>query len=84
MLGAAQVLRVNEHVRVDVIYGALKVRSRAYIDLFGLTVLFNACDVFVFIFVMAFVCANAALGRRLSERGWADPLASNADVAARL
>lgn len=36
MLGAAQVLRVNEHVRVDVIYGALKVRSRAYIDLFGL------------------------------------------------
>ncbi|PHY05992.1 MAG: sugar transporter [Alcaligenaceae bacterium] len=36
MLGAAQVLRVNEHVRVDVIYGALKARSRAYIDLFGL------------------------------------------------
>lgn len=37
MLGAAQVLRVNEHVRVDVIYGTLKSRSRAYIDLFGLT-----------------------------------------------
>ena len=36
MLGAAQVLRVNEHVRVDVIYGMLKTRSRAYIDLFGL------------------------------------------------
>ncbi len=36
MLGAAQVLRVNEHVRVDVIYGTLKSRSRAYIDLFGL------------------------------------------------
>ena len=36
MLGAAQVLRVNEHVRVDVIYGMLKIRSRAYIDLFGL------------------------------------------------
>lgn len=36
MLGAAQVLRVNEHVRVDVIYGILKPRSRAYIDLFGL------------------------------------------------
>lgn len=36
MLGAAQVLRVNEHVRVDVIYGALKSRSRVYIDLFGL------------------------------------------------
>ena len=36
MLGASTVLRVNEHVRVDVIYGALKARSRAYIDLFGL------------------------------------------------
>jgi len=36
MLGAAQVFRVNEHVRVDVIYGMLKTRSRAYIDLFGL------------------------------------------------
>jgi TRAP-type mannitol/chloroaromatic compound transport system permease small subunit len=37
MLGAAQVLRVNEHVRVDVIYGTLKSRSRVFIDLFGLT-----------------------------------------------
>ena len=36
MLGAAQVLRVNEHVRVDVIYGTLKSRSRVCIDLFGL------------------------------------------------
>jgi TRAP-type mannitol/chloroaromatic compound transport system permease small subunit len=36
MLGAAQVLRVNEHVRVDVIYGTLKSKSRVWIDLFGL------------------------------------------------
>ena len=36
MLGAAQVLRVNEHVRVDVIYGLLPSRGRVYIDLFGL------------------------------------------------
>lgn len=36
MLGAAQVLRVNEHVRVDVIYGNLQSRTRVYIDLFGL------------------------------------------------
>ena len=37
MLGGAQVLRVNEHVRVDVIYGTLSSRTRVYIDLFGLT-----------------------------------------------
>jgi TRAP-type mannitol/chloroaromatic compound transport system permease small subunit len=36
MMGAAQVLRVNEHVRVDVIYGTLQSKARVYIDLFGL------------------------------------------------
>ena len=36
MLGAAQVLRVNEHVRVDVIYGGRSSHTKVYIDLFGL------------------------------------------------
>ncbi|MES2975077.1 MAG: TRAP transporter small permease subunit [Pseudomonadota bacterium] len=36
MLGAAQVLRVNEHVRVDVFYGRLSARKQVWIDLFGL------------------------------------------------
>ena len=36
MLGAAQVLRVNEHVRVDIVYGLFPSRGRVYIDLFGL------------------------------------------------
>lgn len=36
MLGAAQVLRLNEHVRVDLIYGRLKPRARAWLDLLGL------------------------------------------------
>ena len=37
MLGAAQVFRVNEHVRVDVIYGTLSSTKRIWIDIFGLT-----------------------------------------------
>ena len=37
MLGASQVLRVNEHVRVDVIYGLYSGRVQALIDLIGLT-----------------------------------------------
>jgi TRAP-type mannitol/chloroaromatic compound transport system permease small subunit len=37
MLGAAQVLRVNEHVRVDVVYGQLTSRRKVFVDLFGLT-----------------------------------------------
>lgn len=37
MLGAAQVLRINEHVRVDVLYGLYSGRTQALIDLAGLT-----------------------------------------------
>ena len=36
MLGAAQVLRRNEHVRVDVFYGHYPGRMQALVDLFGL------------------------------------------------
>jgi TRAP-type mannitol/chloroaromatic compound transport system permease small subunit len=38
MLGAAHVLRVNEHIRVDVIYGRYSGRTQALIDLVGLVV----------------------------------------------
>ncbi|MBL8325679.1 MAG: TRAP transporter small permease subunit [Rubrivivax sp.] len=36
MLGAAQVLRVNEHVRVDVLYGLYPTRLKVFVDLMGL------------------------------------------------
>ncbi len=36
MCGAAQVLRLNEHVRVDVFYGGWKARRQVLLDLFGL------------------------------------------------
>jgi TRAP-type mannitol/chloroaromatic compound transport system permease small subunit len=36
MLGAAVVLKLNEHVRVDVLYGGRSDRTKAVIDLFGL------------------------------------------------
>ncbi len=36
MLGAPVVLKLNEHVRVDIIYGRLKGRGPVYVDLFGL------------------------------------------------
>lgn len=38
MLGASQVLRLNEHVRVDLLYGRLSGHGKAYVDLFGLIV----------------------------------------------
>ncbi len=36
MMGASQVLRVNEHVRVDVFYGRFSGKRQALIDLFGI------------------------------------------------
>jgi len=36
MLGASQVLRVNEHVRVDLLYGRLSGKGQAILDLAGL------------------------------------------------
>lgn len=36
MLGAPIVLKLNEHVRVDIIYGKLKGYRPVYVDLFGL------------------------------------------------
>ena len=38
MLGASNVLRLNEHVRVDLIYGQVSARRKVQIDLFGLIV----------------------------------------------
>lgn len=38
MVGAPFVLKVNEHVRVDLIYGKLKRNQPVYVDLFGLAV----------------------------------------------
>ena len=36
LLGAAYTLKVNEHVRVDIVYGRLSGRGKVLVDLFGL------------------------------------------------
>ncbi|MFT3938146.1 TRAP transporter small permease subunit [Rhodopseudomonas sp.] len=38
MLGAAQALRLNEHVRVDLLYSAIGERARLWVDVFGFIV----------------------------------------------
>lgn len=40
LLGASYTLQMNEHVRVDVIYGQLSPRGRLLVDIVGLLVLF--------------------------------------------
>jgi TRAP-type mannitol/chloroaromatic compound transport system permease small subunit len=36
LLGASHTLRLNEHVRVDLIYGSISDRARLYVDIIGL------------------------------------------------
>jgi TRAP-type mannitol/chloroaromatic compound transport system permease small subunit len=44
VLGASHTLRMNEHVRVDLIYGAVSDRAKIWIDIVGLVVfLLPAC-----------------------------------------
>ena len=68
MLGASQVLRVNEHIRVDVIYGRYSGRTQALIDLVGLllfmlpsmlVMIYFAWPLFVKMFVSGEVSSNA-------------------------
>lgn len=68
MLGAAQVLRVNEHVRVDVFYGQLSSRKKVWIDLLGLlfflmpamlTMLYFSAPLFWKMFVSGEMSSNA-------------------------
>jgi TRAP-type mannitol/chloroaromatic compound transport system permease small subunit len=35
LLGAAYVLKLNEHVRVDLVYGSLSARGKLWVDVFG-------------------------------------------------
>ncbi|KFI33133.1 sugar transporter [Haematobacter missouriensis] len=38
LMGASYTLKKNEHVRVDLIYGAISERARLWVDLFGIIV----------------------------------------------
>ena len=52
MFGASHVLRVNEHVRVDVLYGQYSTKLKVWIDILGLT--FFLIPVMFFIAYLAF------------------------------
>ncbi len=46
LVGASYTLRMNEHVRVDIIYGAISARTRLWVDIIGITLfLLPACFV---------------------------------------
>jgi TRAP-type mannitol/chloroaromatic compound transport system permease small subunit len=68
MLGASQVLRVNEHIRVDVIYSHYSGRTQALIDLAGLALfmlpsmlvmIYYSLPLFIKMFITGEVSSNA-------------------------
>ena len=68
MFGASLVLKLNEHVRVDLIYGLLKGNGPVYVDLAGLlifllpvtgTLLYYSWPLFVKVYVTGEMSSNA-------------------------
>ncbi|WP_439589421.1 TRAP transporter small permease subunit [Hydrogenophaga sp.] len=68
MFGAAQVLRVNEHVRVDIFYGMYPTRAKVLVDLAGLVlfllpmtlfIAYSSLPVFVRMFVSQEMSSNS-------------------------
>lgn len=49
MLGASHTLRKNEHVRVDLVYGAVSPRTRLWIDVFGIIVFLLPFSIYCFL-----------------------------------
>lgn len=47
MFGSAQVLRVNEHVRVDIFYGMYPTRTKVVVDLLGLCLFLLPMTLFI-------------------------------------
>lgn len=60
LLGAAYVLKVDSHVRVDIIFSRLKPRTKAWIDIIGTS-----------IFLLPFAWMGIFFGRTYVARSWA-------------
>ncbi|UXH80417.1 TRAP transporter small permease subunit [Roseateles amylovorans] len=74
MLGASQVLRLNEHVRVDLLYGRLGGRGKVLVDLFGLIVFLLPVMVVAGVLSWDFFVVKLTSGLRADDRiatlGW--------------
>lgn len=69
MLGAPQVLRLNEHVRVDVVYGSVPSRGKVYIDLAGLCLFLMPMAVLVMVLSWPLVVDQFHSGERSNNAG---------------
>ena len=69
MFGTSKVLRVNEHVRVDVIYGSRQPRTKALIDLIGLTLFLMPMSLLMVYLSWPFVLESYVMSEMSSNAG---------------
>lgn len=69
LLGASHTLRMNEHVRVDVVYGALSERTRLAVDAFGFAFFLLPVTVFLTWLSWPFFWRSFELGEMSTNAG---------------
>lgn len=69
MFGTSQVLRLNEHVRVDVVYALYPTRSKVIIDLLGFCLFLLPVTLLVMYLSLPLLMSQIASGERSSNAG---------------
>jgi TRAP-type mannitol/chloroaromatic compound transport system permease small subunit len=69
LLGAAQVLKVNEHVRVDLFYGSASHRGKLWIDALGIPLFLFPSVITVMYFSLEFFMTSFLSGEHSSNAG---------------
>ena len=69
MLGAANTLRVNEHVRVDIFYRQMTPKAKAKVDIAGAVLFLLPVNLFVFFVCLDYVTDSWALLESSPEAG---------------
>ena len=83
LLGAAYVLKLNEHVRVDLLYGGAPPRRKLWIDVIGLVFFLFPSVLIIGYFAWGFFLASFRSGESLVERRRAAALAGEVPAALR-
>jgi TRAP-type mannitol/chloroaromatic compound transport system permease small subunit len=69
LLGAPYVLKLNEHVRVDIFYGSRSDREKLWIDVFGLIFFYFPVVIFVLYMAWPFFTSSFESGETSSNAG---------------
>lgn len=69
LLGASHTLKVNEHVRVDVLYSSVSERARIWIDIVGFLVFFLPVTIFLAALTWPFFWRSYVTGEMSNNAG---------------